>query len=77
ILLLISCCNYVLHFSLLSGRSLKVYLRDPEFRMFIGVQLTLLVICTLVLRIHNIYDSALTTQNQAFFQVQSMATTAG
>lgn len=45
--------------------------------MFIGVQLTLVVICTLVLWFHNIYDSALTTLNQAFFQVVSMATTAG
>ena len=77
IFLLISGCNYGLHFSLLSGRSLKVYWRDPEFRMFIGVQLTLVVICTLVLWFHNIYDSALTTLNQAFFQVVSMATTAG
>lgn len=34
IFLLISGCNYGLHFSLLSGRSLKVYWRDPEFRMF-------------------------------------------
>lgn len=77
IFLLISGCNYGLHFSLLSGRSLKVYWRDPEFRMFIGVQLTLVVICTLVLWFHNIYDSALTTLNQAFFRVVSMATTAG
>ncbi|MGU0161366.1 hypothetical protein ACVXHB_21035 [Escherichia coli] len=29
IFLLISGCNYGLHFSLLSGRSLKVYWRDP------------------------------------------------
>ena len=77
IFLLISGCNYGLHFSLLSGRSLKVYWRDPEFRMFIGVQLTLVVICTVVLWFHNIYSSALTTINQAFFQVVSMATTAG
>lgn len=31
IFLLISGCNYGLHFSLLSGRSLKVYWRDPNF----------------------------------------------
>lgn len=30
IFLLISGCNYGLHFSLLSGRSLKVYWRDPN-----------------------------------------------
>lgn len=49
IFLLISGCNYGLHFALLSGRSLKVYWRDPEFRMFIAVQLTLVVVCTGVL----------------------------
>ena len=77
IFLLISGCNYGLHFSLLSGRSLRVYWRDPEFRMFIGVQLTLVIVCTLVLWLHNVYGSVLTTLNQAFFQVVSMATTAG
>lgn len=66
IFLLISGCNYGLHFSLLSGRSLKVYWRDPEFRMFIGVQFTLVVICTLVLWFHNVYSSALMTINQRF-----------
>lgn len=66
IFLLISGCNYGLHFSLLSGRSLKVYWRDPEFRMFIGVQFSLVVICTLVLWFHNVYSSALMTINQAF-----------
>jgi len=77
VFLLISGCNYGLHFSLLSGRNLKVYWRDPEFRMFIGVQLTLVMICTLVLWLHDVYASAVTTLNQAFFQVVSMATTAG
>lgn len=67
IFLLISGCNYGLHFSLLSGRSLKVYWRDPEFRMFIGVQLTLVIICSLVLWFHDVYNSALTTLNRAFF----------
>ncbi|MGR8031859.1 potassium transporter TrkG, partial [Burkholderia pseudomallei] len=39
--------------------------------------MALLVVCTLELLIHNISLSALTTINQAFFQVVSMATTAG
>lgn len=34
--------------------------------MFIGVQFTLVVICTLVLWFHNVYSSALMTINQAF-----------
>lgn len=54
-----------------------MYWRDPEFRMFIGVQLTLVIICTLVLWFHDVYNSAVTTLNQAFFRVVSMATTAG
>ncbi|MBU9845367.1 Trk system potassium transporter TrkH [Rahnella ecdela] len=77
VFLLISGCNYGLHFAVLSGRNLKVYWRDPEFRMFIGVQFTLVVICTVILWIHNTYGSPLETLNQAFFQVVSMATTAG
>lgn len=77
VFLLISGCNYGLHFTLLSGRSLKVYGRDPEFRMFIFVQLTLVVVCALVLWGHGVYKTGMETLNQAFFQVVSMATTAG
>ncbi len=36
--------------------------------MFIGVQFTLVVICTLVLWFHNVYSSALMTINRAFFR---------
>ncbi|MFP1753460.1 Trk system potassium transporter TrkH [Lonsdalea quercina] len=77
IFLLISGCNFGLHFAVLSGRSLKVYWRDPEFRMFIFVQMSLVVVCTVVLWFHNVYSSGIDTLNQAFFQVVSMATTAG
>lgn len=77
VFLLISGCNYGLHFASLSGHNLKVYWRDPEFRMFISVQLTLVVVCILILWRYDVYDSSLQTLNQAFFQVVSMATTAG
>mgnify|MGYP000368445389 CR=1 FL=1 len=77
IFLLISGCNYGLHFSLLSGRSLRVYWRDPEFRMFLGVQFTLVTMCTIALCLHNVYATIGQTINQAFFQVVSMASTAG
>lgn len=36
VFLIISGCNFGLHFALLTGRSLGIYSRDPEFRMFIG-----------------------------------------
>ncbi|MDC9622609.1 Trk system potassium transporter TrkH [Xenorhabdus sp. XENO-7] len=77
IFLLISGCNFGLHFAVLSGRSLKVYWRDPEFRMFITIQLALLVICVLILWQQSVYESELDALNHAFFQVVSMATTAG
>ncbi|MFC0225945.1 Trk system potassium transporter TrkH [Serratia aquatilis] len=77
IFLLISGCNYGLHFALLSGRSLKVYWRDPEFRMFIAVQFTLVLVCSVILWWNGVYKSGMETINQAFFQVVSMATTAG
>lgn len=77
VFLLISGCNYALHFSLLNGRNLRVYWRDSEFRTFISLQLVLVVICFAVLWAHNVYSSELQTLNQAFFQVVSMATTAG
>ncbi|WP_237388178.1 Trk system potassium transporter TrkH [Xenorhabdus sp. Sc-CR9] len=77
IFLLISGCNFGLHFAVLSGRSLKVYWRDPEFRMFITIQLSLLSICILILWQYSVYESELGALNHAVFQVVSMATTAG
>jgi trk system potassium uptake protein TrkH len=77
VFLLISGCNFGLHFAVLSGRSLKVYWRDPEFRMFITVQFTLVAVCTLVLWRHGTYQTGMETINHAFFQVVSMATTTG
>ncbi|WP_074012321.1 Trk system potassium transporter TrkH [Candidatus Sodalis sp. SoCistrobi] len=77
VFLLISGCNYGLHFAALSGHNLKVYWRDTEFRMFISVQLTLVVVCILILWRYDVYANSLQTLNQAFFQVVSMATTAG
>ncbi|MBE8597125.1 Trk system potassium transporter TrkH [Xenorhabdus sp. BG5] len=77
IFLLISGCNFGLHFAVLSGRSLNVYWRDPEFRMFITIQLALLAVCMLILWQHSVYESEWEALNHAFFQVVSMATTAG
>lgn len=77
IFLLISGCNYGLHFALLSRLNLRGYWRDAEFRMFISMQLILIVICALVLSFHHVYKTNMQTLNQVFFQVTSMATTAG
>ncbi|XBS69588.1 Trk system potassium transporter TrkH [Acerihabitans sp. KWT182] len=77
VFLLISGCNYGLHFAVLSGHNLRVYWRDPEFKVFISVQFILVTVCTLILWRYNVYQTGLQTLNQAFFQVVSMATTAG
>lgn len=75
--LLISGCNYGLHFALISGRRLSVYWRDPEFRVFIGVQLSMVVVCASVLWYHQVFADVFQTLDQALFQVVSMTTTAG
>ncbi|QPB78262.1 Trk system potassium transporter TrkH [Proteus sp. GOKU] len=77
VFLLISGCNFGLHFAVLTGRSLNIYWRDPEFRMFISIQLGLVIICSGILWLYSVYDTGWITVNQAFFQVVSMATTAG
>ncbi|MDT9587658.1 MAG: Trk system potassium transporter TrkH [Candidatus Arsenophonus melophagi] len=77
IFLLISGCNFGLHFAVLSGRNLITYWRDPEFKVFIGFQLVLIIICMLVLLYHSVYESLLQTVDQTFIQVISVATTAG
>ncbi|MFP3014618.1 MAG: Trk system potassium transporter TrkH [Arsenophonus sp.] len=77
IFLLISGCNFSLHFAVLSGGGLITYWRDPEFKVFIGFQLSLIIICILVLLYHSVYDSFLQTFDQSFFQVISVVTTAG
>ncbi|UDG80974.1 Trk system potassium uptake protein TrkH [Candidatus Hartigia pinicola] len=75
--LIISSCNFSLHFALLTGRSLKIYWRDPEFKVFISFHLALILICILVLLYYSIYITFEQTLHQAFFHVVSMATTAG
>lgn len=75
--LIIAGCNFGLHFAALSGLNLKVYWRDPEFRMFVAVQAVLIVVFVVVLIANETYSSRLETLDQAIFQVVSMATTAG
>ncbi len=78
IFLLISACNYALHFAAFSqGFHLKVYFRDPEFRAFLFVQCLLMVICFSLLWQHHDYDSYQEALNQAIFQSVSISTTAG
>lgn len=86
--LLISACNFALHFALLDqyqgrykGQAKKhilgLYWRDYEFRFFILVQLSLFLICFVVLFLYRYFDDVQTTFSQALFQSVSLSTTAG
>lgn len=77
VFLLISAINFSLHYAAIASRNFKVYLRDPEFKVFLLIQLALVVVCFAVLSSHNIYADGDETLDQALFQAVSMSTTAG
>lgn len=80
--LLISACNYALHFNAFSqigkGNILSSYFRDPEFRFFIFIQLVLIAVCfVMLLGHHRFNDDWLQNLEQSAFQSVSISTTAG
>ncbi len=77
--LLISGCNYSLHFAAFSSGGVHVsyYWKDPEFRAFLFIQLLLFIICFAMLMAHHTYDSTYEVVDQALFQSVSISTTAG
>ena len=75
--LLIAGVNFALHFAVVRSRSLKNYFYDPEFKVFIAIQVVLTLICFIALMAHGVYDDADTAFNQALFQAVSISTTAG
>jgi trk system potassium uptake protein TrkH len=75
--LLIAGVNFALHFAVVRSRSLKNYFYDPEFKVFIAIQVVLTLICFIALMAHRVYDDADTAFNQALFQAVSISTTAG
>ncbi|ALP41388.1 TrkH family potassium uptake protein [Aeromonas schubertii] len=79
VFLLIAGVNFSLHFAAFAHgpTRLGVYWRDPEVKVFLGVQLVLTLICFLILVDHNVYGSAGQALDQALFQSVSISTTAG
>ncbi|MGY4676756.1 TrkH family potassium uptake protein [Pasteurella sp. P03HT] len=77
VFLLISACNYALHFAAFSelkrGKSLRMYLRDSEFKFFISFQITLIAICFVFLW----WNGQEKSLEQAAFQAVSISTTTG
>ena len=77
IFLIIAAANFTLHYAAVSSRNLRVYIRDPEFKVFLLIQLVLVVVCFAVLSSNNIYANGDETLAQALFQAVSISTTAG
>ena len=79
--LLVSACNFGLHFRAFStiGREnfFKIYLRDPEFRFFISIQVILVVVCTSVMWRHSYFKTSWQDFEQVLFQAVSISTTTG
>ena len=77
VFLWIAALNFALHYAAASGRSLKGYFKDPEFKAFFFIQMGLVLICFLVLVHFAVYATAEAAFDQALFQAVSISTTAG
>lgn len=79
VFLLISACNYTLHYAAFASGGVhpKYYWKDPEFRAFVVIQAILFAVCFLMLLKHHSYDSIYDAFDQALFQTVSISTTAG
>ncbi|MBD1577689.1 MULTISPECIES: TrkH family potassium uptake protein [Vibrio] len=79
IFLLISACNFSLHFAAFSSGGVhpKYYWRDPEFRAFIVIQFLLFLLCFVILLVHQTELTTFETFDQVLFQTVSISTTAG
>jgi trk system potassium uptake protein TrkH len=75
--LVISGVNFALHYAVVQSKSLKNYFYDPEFKVFIAIQVVLALICFIVLMTSGTYKDADQAFDQALFQSVSMSTTAG
>lgn len=77
VFLIIAAVNFSLHYAAVSSRNIRVYLRDPEFKVFLFIQLALVVVCFAVLSSNQVYANGDETLDQALFQAVSISTTAG
>jgi trk system potassium uptake protein TrkH len=75
--LVIAGVNFALHYAVVHSKSLKNYFYDPEFKVFIGIQVVLVLICFTVLMTSGTYQDADKAFDQALFQSVSISTTAG
>lgn len=77
VFLIISGINFSLHYAAVRSRNIRSYLRDPEFKVFLGIQVALTLICFTVLVNTEYYANGDDALNQAAFHAISLSTTAG
>lgn len=77
VFLIIAGVNFALHYAVLQSKSIKNYFYDPEFKVFIAIQVVLTLICFTVLMTSGTYQDADKAFDQALFQSVSISTTAG
>lgn len=77
VFLWIAALNFALHYAAVNSRSLKVYKYDPEFKAFLILQISLILICFFTLVLTGYYTSAESALDQAMLQAVSVSTTAG
>lgn len=73
----VAALNFALHYAAASGRTLRGYFYDPEFKAFFFIQFALILVCFLVLVHFSWYDTAEAAFDQALIQAVSISTTAG
>lgn len=69
--------NFALHFGALRSGSIRAYLRDAEFRFYLGITCALVAIITVDLYFRGVYSTVFKSFVEAAFQYTSMMTTTG
>ncbi|MFM5873088.1 TrkH family potassium uptake protein [Aeromonas veronii] len=79
VFLLLASVNFALHFTVFSHRPVRLgrYLYDSELKVFLAIQVTLVMICFIALLTHGHYATWQEALNHALFQAVSLGTTTG
>ena len=77
IFMFIAGVNFAMHFTAWQTRSIKHYLRDPEFLFYSFILLSVSVVTILILYFSEVYSSIFEVLVKGVFQVVSFATTTG
>ncbi|HHQ5455838.1 TPA: TrkH family potassium uptake protein [Aeromonas veronii] len=77
--LLLASVNFALHFTVFSHRPVRLgrYLYDSELKVFLAIQVTLVMICFVALLTHGHYATWQEALNHGLFQAVSLGTTTG